>query len=356
MSSKQRKRDFALTGNYETEAIRITLVQLVKNLVETSVATYVCYGEEVAPTTGQKHLQAYIRFRDCKTKSAAIKILKGFHVTLCVGDPEENIRYCAKTRENDRVPNEVFVEFGTKPAVLGEDGGQRTKEMWLEYKDAAKEGRIDDIDGEIFIKHYSSLKRIERDYMSLPADLEDTCGIWYYGDTGTGKSHAARAEFPGAFLKRPNKWWDGYQGQDSVIVDDIDKSHKYLGFDLKIWADKYAYPGEVKGTTIQLRPKNIIVTSNYHPREIFHDDPQILDPICRRFRVTRFADLSAPHRPQPDHDEEVRPAYSAVEGFVIPQARPRLDSIPREDPLDIDGTPPYSPPAEQWGLSQLFDL
>ena len=44
----------------------------------------------------------------------------------------------------------------------------------------------------------------------------------------------------------------------------------------------------IKGGQITLRPQLIIVTSNYHPKEIW-TSPKDLDPILRRFKCESFA-------------------------------------------------------------------
>ena len=72
---------------------------------------------------------------------------------------------------------------------------------------------------------------------------------WYHGKAGTGKTRRAVSEHPEAYMKLSNKWWDGYQGQDAVILDDLGKEHaQMLSTHLKHWADPWGkMPGEIKG-------------------------------------------------------------------------------------------------------------
>lgn len=107
-------------------------------------------------------------------------------------------------------------------------------------------------------------------------------GVWIYGPPGTGKSHSARHDYgDDVYIKAQNKWWDGYSGEKIVVLDDYD-CKDVLGHYLKIWADRYACTGEVKGATVQLQHEKFIVTSNYSISECF-PDPVMCAAIRRRF-------------------------------------------------------------------------
>ena len=70
-----------------------------------------------------------------------------------------------------------------------------------------------------------------------------------------------------------------------MIIDDYDC--EALGHHLKIWADHYSFMAEYKGGARLIRPKKIIITSNYMPDEIFKDKT-LVTAIRRRFVVSRM--------------------------------------------------------------------
>lgn len=116
-------------------------------------------------------------------------------------------------------------------------------------------------------------------------------GVWIRGSPGAGKSHLVETKYPDAYRKPQNKWWDGYQGEEVVILEDLDGP--YLNHYLKVWADKWRASGEVKGATVPLMHKMLVVTSNYSIREIVemgsksdHSvDLVLVEALERRFKV-----------------------------------------------------------------------
>lgn len=112
---------------------------------------------------------------------------------------------------------------------------------------------------------------------------------WLWGPSGTGKSKYVRDTYGDSLFDKPcNKWWDGYQGEETVLLDDFGNEHHVLGHYLKRWADHYPFKAEAKGTVHEIRPVRICVTSNYHPSEIW-EDPKMLEPILRRFKIVKKA-------------------------------------------------------------------
>lgn len=58
--------------------------------------TYAVFGQEVAPTTGTRHLQGYVVFDDRKRIGAVRTLFPGAHVEVARGTPQQASDYCKK--------------------------------------------------------------------------------------------------------------------------------------------------------------------------------------------------------------------------------------------------------------------
>jgi len=111
---------------------------------------------------------------------------------------------------------------------------------------------------------------------------------WWIGPTGSGKSRLAWEVYPEHYQKQLNKWWDGYTNENIVVIEEWSPKNEVSGSQLKIWADRYPFPGQIKGGTLQkIRPRKIIVLSNYTISECFPNH-QDRDPLFRRFHELHF--------------------------------------------------------------------
>lgn len=270
----QKRRDYCFTVN--NWGVEDTLE--VDALFATEKVRYIIVGKETG-AEGVSHLQGYVYFHNAVPFSTVKKALTRAHIEPCKGNPDQNITYCSKDGD--------FLELGERP-ISQKRKGEMSKERWDTILDSAKKGKIEEIPSDIQIRYYRTLRLIQKDYMASVPDTSGCCGVWYYGDSGAGKSRQARIDYPDPYLKMCNKWWDGYQNQPYVLIEDFDKLHAHLGHHLKLWGDRYSFLAESKGSAHTIRPDKIIITSNYHPSEIWPDQPKTLEPILRRFIIKQF--------------------------------------------------------------------
>lgn len=254
---------------------------------------YLVFGQEIAPETGTPHLQGFVQFNNALSM-AGIHDLMGFkraHLIVKSGRStfNEAIEYCTK--------DGVYSEFGTRP-IDPKQKGEGERARWLKIIKLAKAGRGTDLADEfpgVYIRQYRTLLQITKDHLKMPLDIDGPgrVGVWIWGPAGTGKSRMARFNWPDAYKKQYNKWWDGYTGQENVIMDEMEKEGSMFGHHLKIWTDRYAFMGEVKGGNLAMRPKQFIVTSNYSIDDIFQE-PELNAAIKRRFTQIHLKDNWTP--------------------------------------------------------------
>jgi len=237
-------------------------------------AKYLVYGREVGES-GTPHLQGYVYFNDGKTLASVRRLLPGSHVETAK-TISAAIEYCKKDGD--------FVERG-QPPVDPVKKGRVEQLRWEAAWESAKKGMLEEIPADIRIRQYSAIKRIGKDYMSLPGLLHSPCGVWIHGESGSGKTSTVFKKYPDLFTKNASKWWDGYQGQEVVLLDDCGHGEAvWIGRFLKIWSDKYPFIGECKGSSVSIRPKKFIVTSQYTIESLFNDK-ETQDALIRRFII-----------------------------------------------------------------------
>lgn len=235
------------------------------------------YGKEVSDT-GTPHLQGYVVFEKQKSLLAVSKLLPRSHLEAAKGTTAENVKYCSKSGD--------VVERGVRPRSPKEVGDSN-KDKWHDVIKSAENGTVKELYPLEFVRYNGTLTRMYKPELNI---LETYSGIWYVGEPGTGKSRAAHENFPGAYKKMVNKWWDGYEDEKIVLLDDFSLNHHVLGYYLKIWTDHYPFRAESKGSSKMIRPETIVVTSNYYPEDIWREDPMLAKAINRRFKIVVFED------------------------------------------------------------------
>lgn len=212
-------------------------------------------------------MQAYIYYHNARSFKAVQKDFNGAHIEATKGNPTQASDYCKK--END------YYEYGSLPQ-------QGTRSDLENVKEVLKEtGKMRDVVN--VATSYQSVRMAEciLKYHE-PSRKEKPFVRWFWGSTGTGKSKTAY-ELLGDdcyTCLSTGKWFEGYDGHESVLIDDMRKD--FLKFhELLRLLDRYTMRVECKGGSRQFRATTIIITSCYHPSTLF-DTREDVQQLLRR--------------------------------------------------------------------------
>jgi len=138
-----------------------------------------------------------------------------------------------------------------------------------------------------YIADYKTLHK--PDYRNWEMEVE-----YHYGKTGTGKSKLAFKDFhPDTHYQlrksngENNVWWDGYEGQEIVIIDDFTPRCYRLQYMLNL-LDRYPMRIDTKGGHTQMISKKIIITSNYKPKDLYTNTENTEHKNALLRRITYF--------------------------------------------------------------------
>lgn len=275
----QRTRNWVFTlNNYTHEEVEyLKSLKIGKNHLR-----FLTFGKEVGTENGTPHLQGCLSFTRVKSLNQVKKIV-GHRAYLCQmkGNVRQATEYCQKDGD--------IYAIGDRPLTAKEKGTKAAKKK-AERNQILLTTPLTELvaTGTIALNQVPLLKKAKTILLQeATAYTHDSVrGLWLYGPPGTGKTTYARETYPDAFIKAQNKWFDGYVGQKAIILDDLDTP--VLGHYLKIWLDKWACSGEIKGGTVLLQHHHFVITSNYTPEDLWPTDPLLVAAIRRRCKFTHF--------------------------------------------------------------------
>jgi len=208
---------------------------------------------------GTQHYQFVLQFKTQQRMSALKKVCGKTHWEE-VRSIDHAIEYVNKEDTRQEGPWTI----GKRPFKAN------SKTDWDEAFTACAEGRWDDIPAEVKIKHWSNLMKIHAFHIPKQSVSDTVKGMWVYGKSGKGKSSTVRKLYPEVYVKPQNKWFDGYRGENIVLLDDFDTQGACLSHYLKIWGDHYPCVCEIKGGVVASNWDKFIITSQYLPYELFN--------------------------------------------------------------------------------------
>ncbi len=302
MTQWQPRKQWFLT--YSQVAEQFQKEGLLNHLKSIDEVKEYLIGQELHQDGGI-HYHVYVKFNEGVAPRDVLKF-KWVDRTACakaVRGLAGCLKYC--TKDGDYITNIRNIK-----ALIGGNHHKKLTTFLLEngVNKAVQEG-------EVGIRGLKRLRQDVTDFKLHELAVEPTIhckGIWIHGPTGAGKTTAALQRYPGCFRKPPTKWWDGYEGQEVVLLDDLRKENaKFIVYYLTQWMDKHAPPaGEVKGGNMPLPFKWFVVTSQWSIEEIF-DEPRDRDAIQRRCDG-RIEDMGAPAG-----DENQRPRAPNARSYAL---------------------------------------
>lgn len=268
---------------------------------------YMIQGEEVG-AGGKEHVQGFVIFKNARALSGVIKEFKGVHWEICKGSIDDNITYCKKEGK--------WAEEGEVPA------GQGTRTDVLKVGEMVVFGMTDEEiinsgpdEAGTWVRCHRGIREARR-VLNRHKRRDWVMDVRvYWGATGSGKTRAVYDEFGvgNVYVKPVGKWWDGYEGEEVVLIDDFDPSNCFdIQFDMYLkLLDRYPMKVEVKGGFEQFLSKVIVFTSNYDPSEWFPFKMN-RDALFRRISLIKRFESGSWHTA---HDTEV------VGGNTVPPPR-----------------------------------
>lgn len=230
-----------------------------------SSTKYFIIGEEIGEE-GTPHLQGYITMQTGHTFSQVKDVIsQRAFIEPAKGTGADNRAYCSKGGK--------FTEGGVIPrSTIRRDRDS----LALEWRERIQQGRsgvakfADDNPGVYAWSGHTLL----RNSMGLSGAIPrpDIHVEWVWGLPGVGKSRYAHEKYEQAYIKDPRtKWWNGYLMEKEVIIDDFGEGGIDINHLLR-WFDRYKCYVEVKGDMCPLMADKFIVTSNFHPDDVYQKD------------------------------------------------------------------------------------
>lgn len=263
MNTNAKSRDWCFTSfnleNYEK-------FKNIKN------SEYVIYQVETCPETNKKHLQGFIQFKNPRSMSGIKKLLKDnqIHLQTRYSTVENAINYCKKDDSRDN--NYERIEYGN--ANMNDNKGKRNdlNEMYNMIKNGCTIDEIKEYNPSAYIRYYKAFDRLYNDEQSkLCGEFKNIEVNILYGNAGTGKTsyimqkHGANNVYKLEKGNNDNLWFDGYKGQEVLLIDDFYGWIKYSKILNLI--DGYKMMLEIKGGVTYSNWKYIYITSNESPEK-----------------------------------------------------------------------------------------
>lgn len=240
---------------------------------------YVVFGKERGEQKETPHLQGFLHADNARRGSAMRKIFNDrAHWEAQSGTFLEAANYCKKGAQ-PKAEWTSFKPVGWKGPNFGKDAdvfeagkaceqGERT-DLEKVCKMIIEGHSLDDIATKapkVFVRNVKGLAALRATRFTDRDPNKPPTIIWRYGAAGVGKTRKPIENHKSYFIKDGTMWWDRYEQQEAIIVDDFDGKWPYRDF-LR-FLDRYPYQGQFKGGYVAVNSPFVYITCE-HPPEFF---------------------------------------------------------------------------------------
>ncbi len=233
------------------------------------------FGREIAPETGTPHLQGFIIF--CRGyRFNAVKKLLGANAHIEKAKTNDAANYCMK--EGDYFKDDRRCQ-GARSDLTAVYKMVADKQSLL----AVAEAHPSD-----FLRYHAGIEKLRRIFHNTPRNPDEPPTItWIHGPTGIGKTRRVVAAEKDLWTSGKNlRWWNGYEQQAAVLIDDFRGDFCTFHELLRI-LDRYPYTVEVKNGYVELNSPRIYITSCFPPDRVYETREDI-GQLLRRITSTIY--------------------------------------------------------------------
>lgn len=201
------------------------------------------------------------------------------------GNDAQNRIYCSKDGS--------FIEGGTP-------GGQGKRTDLANAVEVATTKGLDEVAAQyptVYVRYHRGLDAlVARLNKKRRTPEKEQAVLWLHGNSGVGKTRicyelAKRLNWNLYKKNVAHRWWNGYDYQEILLLDDIRCTSLGTGRsfnELLAILDRYPHQVETKGNAVELCSDLIIVTSINHPSVEFQatNDQEPLEQLLRRITST----------------------------------------------------------------------
>lgn len=248
---------------------------------------YLVFGAEICPKTELPHWQGYCELREQERFNVVKKLMgRTVHLKERYGTAQEAADYCKKDGN--------YEEYGEISKQ-----GERTDLKAVARAIALGGSRLSIAMARPaeFIKFHRGIEKMinmrDKEYRKKEREVKVRVLI---GPPGIGKTRSIYDKYPDCYrlccMEKQAIWFDGYEGEKVLLIDDMDKDCIPYGMMLAI-CDRYPLRLPIKGDFTYAAWDRVYITSNKRVERWWNGAN--CDAFNRRAKVINFFEIADPH-------------------------------------------------------------